>query len=480
MAQKEEIIQSVDSRGEALSGIGDQIWEYAETRFQEYRSSALLADTLENEGFSIQKGLSDMPTAFIASFGEGRPVIGFLGEFDALFGLSQAAGVPEKQPLTAGGNGHGCGHNGLGTAALAAALAVRDFLKAHRLKGTVRFYGCPAEESGSGKAYLARDGYFSDLDAALTWHPGSENQVRTDNCLATLSAYIKFYGTSSHAAGSPHLGRSALDAVELLNVGANYLREHIIPEGRLHYAMIDGGGLSPNVVPAYACVLYQVRAPLLRQAREIYERVERIAQGAALMTDTRVEVIFDRGASNLLLNSALDRLLYEKFSELGPAAVNDADIAFAKEIRGSLSEKEKAATENRLRKKYGAAADALLDRIGQKEILDILLPLGENELVSPGSTDVGDASWNTPTAQLSTACYAKDTPGHSWQIVAQGKSHLFHQAVLQAGKVLALAGVELLENPERLRQAREEFDRKIAREPYDGPIPKGIRPAPVR
>jgi len=480
MPNKEEIIKSIEDRRDLLIKASDSIWEFAETRFQEYKSSELLCDILRNEAFSVKKGFSDMETAFIASFGTVKPVISFLGEFDALYGLSQVEGVAYQKSLVEGGKGHGCGHNGLGVAALASAIAVKEYIKKNNIQGTVRYYGCPGGESGSGKAYMARDGHFDDIDVALTWHPGSYNGVTVANCLATLQAYFKFYGVSSHAAGSPHLGRSALDAVELMNVGANYLREHIIQDARIHYAMIDGGGLSPNVVQSKASVMYQVRAPKLHQTKEVYDRIVNIAKGAALMTDTRMEVIFDRGSSNLVLNSVLNKLLHDKLLEIGPVSIEEEDIEFAKQIRESLNDYEKTKTEDKVKKIYGQASYEIIGLLADKDIIDIIYPYVMIDLVHPGSTDVGDVSWNAPTAQISTVCYAKDTPGHSWQSVAQGKSKLFHKGVLQAGKVLALAAIDLLENPELIVQAKKEFHQQIAKEAYICPIPFGIKPSPLR
>lgn len=340
MICKENVLKIIEEKKDLFIKVSDEIWEFAETRFEEFKSSELLCEILEEEGFVATKGIADMETAFVASFGSGKPVISFLGEFDALYGLSQEAGIAEKKPVSDGGKGHGCGHNALGAGALAAAIAVKEYIKVNNIQGTVRYYGCPGEESGSGKAYIARAGYFKDVDAALTWHPGSTNSVMSCNFLASISAYFKFKGISSHAAASPHLGRSALDAVELMNVGVNYLREHVIQEARIHYAITDAGGSSPNVVQPNAAVLYQMRAPKLSQARDIYDRVVNIAKGAALMTDTTLEIVFDRATSNILSNRTLEKLLYEKFEEVGPVPVDEEDIEYAKNIRESLNEKE--------------------------------------------------------------------------------------------------------------------------------------------
>lgn len=480
MKSIDEIVKSIEEKQDIYIKVCDRIWGFAETRFEEYKSSELLRRILKEEGFRLTEGIADMKTAFVACYGSGKPIIAFLGEFDALYGMSQKSDVPVKEPIVKGGKGHGCGHHALGTGAMAAAIAVKDYMKKNNIQGTVRFYGCPGEESGSGKAYIAREGYFDDVDAALTWHPGSENAVWSMNFLATLQVYFKFHGKSAHAAACPHLGRSSLDAVELMNVGANFLREHVIQEARIHYAITDGGGLSPNVVQANAAVLYQIRAPKMQDAKAIYDRVVNIAKGAALMTDTELEIVFDRGSSNLILNDTLDKLLYKNFEKVGPVAVDKDDIEFAKEIRETLSSREKRVNEEKLSNYYGSEAERMAEKIRDKEVIDIVYPYRKTNEVMPGSTDVGDVSWNTPTAQITTVCYAKDTPGHSWQLVAQGKEKLFHKGMLEASKVLALSGIELFENHELIEKAKSEFRERLGTERYKCPIPKHIKPSPIR
>jgi len=480
MSVKDKINEIIEGKRELLTNISDSIWDFAETRFEEFKSSELLCSALADEGFKIKKGIADMETAFVAEYGSGKPVVSFLGEYDALHGLSQAAGATEKKPLIEGGKGHGCGHHALGTGALAAAIAVKEYLKEKNILGTVRYYGCPGEEGGSGKAFLAKAGCFKGLDAVFTWHPGTENNVWSHNFLATIQAYFKFHGISAHAGGAAHLGRSALDAVELMNVGANFLREHVIPEARIHYAIIDGGGFSPNVVQPQAAVLYQIRAPKMSQVREIYDRVIDIAKGAALMTGTTVEVKFDRAASNLLPNRTLEKLLYDKFQELGAVQVDKEDIEFAQDIRKTLSENEKGNTAETLRAMYGEQGKEIAKRITGKEVVDFVYPYMPVDSIAFGSTDVGDASWNAPTAMVWVNCYAKDTPGHSWQQVAQGKSALCHKGMLHAGKVLALAGVEMFEKPELVEQAKREFEDKLGEETYESPIPPDVKPAARR
>lgn len=477
MVKREKILPYIEAKKEMLFNVSDSIWEFAETRFEEFKSSELLCKVLTEEGFTVKKGLAGMETAFVASYGSGKPVIGFLGEFDALYGLSQVAGIAEKKPLVEGGKGHGCGHHALGVGSLAAAIAVKEYIKDYNVKGTVRYYGCPGEEIGCGKVYMAREGYFNDLDAAITWHPFNSNGILNSNSLATCAVLFKFHGISSHAAGSPHLGRSALDAVELMNIGVNFLREHIEQEMRLHYAIIDTGGRNPNVVQAEASVMQEMRAPKLSQVTDVYERILDIAKGAALMTGTTFETAFEMAASNLLNNNVLQTLLYDKFVEVGPVPVDEEDIAYAKKIREDLSEKQKKYDEGLAGVLFKAGSD-VITQIADKEVIDIVYPYNPVETQGMGSTDVGDVSWNVPTAQILTACYAKDTAGHSWQMVAQGKSNLCHKGMLQAGNVMALAGAELLETPELIAKAKEEFDRRIGGETYKCPIPPESKPSP--
>ena len=290
-----EIKKLVDAKKEAFLHAGDLVWEYAEIGFKEFQSAKALTDVLKAEGFAVEEGVAGIPTAFVASWGEGKPIIGLLGEYDALPALKHAAGDPVESSEIVSENGHGCGHNLLGAGALGAAVAVKDYMQAHGLKGTIRYYGCPGEEFGSGKMFMARAGLFDDLDAAFTWHGGAYNAITADHSLANPCAYFKFKGRTSHAAGSPHLGRSALDACELMNVGCNYLREHILPDERIHYAYTDVGGSAPNVVQDHACVFYYVRSPRLYQVLDLYERVKDVARGAALVSGTQLEIVLNDG-----------------------------------------------------------------------------------------------------------------------------------------------------------------------------------------
>jgi amidohydrolase len=458
----------IEDKRNIFIAASNKIWEYAETRFEEFQSAELLCTLLEQEGFTVERGVGGIETAFVGSFGSGKPVVAFLGEFDALSGLSQQAGVAERVPIVSDGNGHGCGHNLLGTGALAAAVALRYYMEENHLPGTIRYYGCPGEEGGSGKAFMAREGLFDDVDFCLTWHPGIDNSVTTETSLANYQVYYKFKGISSHAAASPHLGRSALDAVELMNIGVNYLREHIIPEARVHYAVTNTGGYSPNVVQAEAEVLYLIRAPKISQVDEIYQRVCNIARGAALMTETQLAIVFDKACSNLMPNTILEKVMYKKFTELGLPEYNDAEQKLAQDIRATLSEAEKN--------------DIQDTAIKDKALSDRLRPL-DSEYVAKsmgGSTDVGDVSWITPTIQCTTACWVMGTPGHTWQVVTIGTTSIAHKGMLQAGKVMAATAVDIMHHPAIIEEAKAELQKRVGDRGYVCPIPQGVKPSPLK
>ncbi|MFH5187391.1 M20 family metallopeptidase [Paenibacillus sp. TAB 01] len=461
---EERISDIIEQKRELFIQVSDKIWEYAETRFEEFQSAELLCSTLEAEDFDVARGVGGIPTAFIGSYGSGHPVIAILGEYDALSGLSQKRGTPKEDPVVPGGNGHGCGHNLLGSGVLAAAVALRYYMEEHNLPGTIRYYGCPGEEGGSGKAFMAREGLFDDIDAALCWHPGHINRVTFSSSLANYQIYYKFKGKSSHASASPHLGRSALDAVELMNVGVNYLREHIIPEARVHYAVTNTGGFSPNVVQAEADVLYLIRAPRIDQVKELYERVCSVAKGAAMMTGTEVEFIFDKACSNVIPNSVLGEAMYKNFTALGVPVHDESEKRLAQEVRTTLTEGEKNSTLNDPRE------------IRDKEMSDMLNPYLETKQLA-GSTDVGDVSWIAPTVQCYTACFAVGTQPHSWQWVTMGGSSVGHKGMLHAGKVMAATAVDLLTNPEIIRKAKEELKARLGNEAYVCPIPKDVKPS---
>jgi aminobenzoyl-glutamate utilization protein B len=448
----------VERKREKVIAISDQIWEFSETRYQEFRSSELLCGALEEEGFQVERRAGGMETAFVGSYGSGKPVIAILGEYDALNGMSQKAGVTVQEPIAKGGDGHGCGHNLLRAGSLAAAMAVRHYMEQHGTKGTVRYYGCPAEEGGSGKAHMVKAGLFDDVDIALTWHPWDENLAYNCRMLATCQVYYKFTGVSTHASFSPHLGRSALDAVELMNVGANFLREHIVPEARLHYAITNAGGSAPNVVQAEAEVLYKIRAPKNHQVKEIMDRVQDIARGAALMTGTQMEMRIDSASADLIPNVTLGSLMHEQFERIGAESYTEEELAFAKAIQATFSPEEKKALQTRSTLPLSTRVEPYSETIG----------------FLPASTDVGDVSWIVPTGQIYAATCALGTVPHTWQMVTQGKSSIAHKGVLLAGKVIAATVVQLMENPETIIRAKAEHRKQLGEESYISLIPSVI------
>ena len=453
--QDKYILDTIESNKELTFEVNDQLWEFAETGYAEYWSAELLCDILSKEGFSVEKGIAGMETAFLASYGNGAPVIALLGEYDAQHGLSQQAGETKKTPREGCVNGHACGHHGIGAGALAAALALKEYVIKRNLAGTIRYIGCPAAESGCGKGFIARAGILNDIDAALTWHPFTSTGVMTFNVLAMVSANFHFHGKSAHASGSPHLGRSALDAVEMMNIGVNFLREHVEQDARMHYAITDAGGCSPNVVQAEAAVLYQIRAPKLSQVREIYDRIVDIGKGAALMTGTQMEIVFEKACSDYQFNHVLGELIDQKLRQKGEPKADQTDIAYAEGIRSSLGANEKRLDGIIASTMFGASAVDALRAYSDASIIEAVYPYEPNGKTAMGSNDLGDISWNVPTVSFQVVAYAKDTPPHSWQQVAQGKAPLFHKAVLYAGEVMALAGAELLENPERVTQSED-------------------------
>lgn len=476
---KTDIARIIEEKRDAFIAADKKVWEAAETAFLEYKSADALCEALEAEGFAVERPLAGMDTAFVGSWGRGGPVIAFLGEYDALSGLSQKAGADRKEPILPGGNGHGCGHNSLGAGALAAAVAFREYLKASGKEGTVRYYGCPGEEGGSGKAFMARAGVFDDVDIALTWHPGSVNAVFPFSSLANFQVAYKFRGVSSHAAASPHLGRSALDAVELMNVGVNYLREHVIQEARMHYAITDSGGFSPNVVQPKAEVLYLLRAPRTPQVEEIYERVNNIARGAALMTGTEVEIDFIKACANVVQNSVVEEVLYKNFLELGVPNYSEEERGLAKKIFDRIAPSERSEDLDRYSAPGGAAGKEAARRLRERPLADEVLPYGPSSYVLPGSTDVGDVSWNVPTGQVWVGTWPNHTPGHSWQIVSVGGTSLSHRGMLHAGKVMACAAADFLDDPTLIARAKEELLSRLDGDVYRCAIPDDVKPRPL-
>ncbi|MGJ3265241.1 MAG: amidohydrolase [Salinarimonas sp.] len=462
----------VDAKREDFEGLADRIFDAPEIAYTERRAVAEHTAMLRAQGFRVTENVAGIPTAVVGEWGEGGPVIAILGEYDALPALSQQAGVAAHAPVEEGGHGHGCGHNLLGSAAILAATAVRDWLEAEGVPGRVRYYGCPAEEGGAAKTYMVRDGLFADVDAAVSWHPYSHTGVDPARSLANTRIDFTFHGKAAHAAGAPELGRSALDAVELMNVGVNYLREHMPDEARVHYAYLDAGGTAPNVVPARATVRQLIRARDLAGLADLVERVRAIADGAALMTGTRVESRVHSAVSNLVGNRPLDEALQRVLDGLGPVPFDAADRAFAAEIRRTLSPGDIAAAWRDM----GRDPALVTDAENEAPLCDFVLPLERPFLGGMGSTDVGDVSWAVPTVQARVATCAIGTPLHTWQMTAQGKAPAAHKGMAHAAKAMAGVARLLLRDEGLRREATAAHAARMARTPYACPIPPEVRP----
>ena len=472
---KQCISASVQAQAQAYTAASDTIWDHPEMNFHEDYSAGVIRQMLLEHGFTLTDTLGGLPNAFRAEYGSGKPVIAYLGEFDALSSLSQKAGCTVKEPVTPGAPGHGCGHNLLGVGALGAAIAVKEMIAAGKLSGTVVYFGTPAEETGSAKTFLARDGFFAGIDAMLTWHPWDYTGIWPGGSLANVKMIFRFKGWSAHAAGRPELGRSALDALELMNVGVQFLREHVPEDTRIHYAITNSGGVSPNVVQASAEAVYLVRSPRLSDLEGIKQRVIACARGAAIMTGTTMEMEFVKGCSNILPNTTMEELLVETMHSIGVPQYDEAELALAKSLHDTLESPEKTLV------KISRLCSA-------KERTQVLAHQGEPiyTFIAPHtptdsplitvSTDSGDASWCAPTSQISVAAWAADTPAHTWQVVAIGKSSIAHKAMLFAAKVLGIAGAQLMADSALLAGATEEFAARTAQSPYVCPIPKGIDP----
>lgn len=429
-SSKQEVIKALDAKKDDYAGIAHKIWEYAEVGYKETQSSALLQDVLAKGGFTIEKNVAGMPTAFIASYGQGKPIIGILGEFDALPGVSQDA-VPEKKSIEGKVNGHACGHHLFGTASAAAAIEIKNWLAKNKKSGTIRFYGTPAEEGGAGKVYLVRDGFFNDADVVLHWHPGAGNSASTGSTLANKSGKIRFYGVASHAAASPERGRSALDAVESLNYMVNMMREHVSDQTRIHY-VITRGGEAPNVVPAFAEVYYYVRHPKSSEVKSVWDRIAKAADGAALGTETKVEIEVTGGVYNMLPNETLAKVMDANLRTVGGFIYTAEERAFAAKIQQSFTE-----------------TSAKLE--STNEIAPLQIRDGS------ASTDVADVSWVVPTVGLSTATWVPGTAAHSWQAVAAGGMSIGHKGMMMASKTMALTAIDLFMTPAVIEEAWKEL-----------------------
>jgi len=441
--------------------MSDEIWANPEVKWQEFKSSKLQADYMEEAGFEVTWDSGGISTAFVAEWkNEDGPVIGFAGEYDALPGLSQK-NQSSAEPIEVGGAGHGCGHNLLGTGCLAAAVAVKNWLQVTGTPGTVRYYGCPAEEGGSGKVFMVRDGAFDDVDATFNFHPGYVNMASKGSLVGVNHVRFQFHGRTAHAGVSPHMGRSALDAVELMNVGVNYLREHVPTGVRLHY-ITTHGGQAPNIVPDFAEVYYYIRAHLPAEVADVTERVKRVAQGAAMMTDTKMEMIYDSGTTCLLNNHILSDLQYEVMERLGPIEYTADELAYAAEINKNMPQGNREYVQKMLN---------LTDEQVSKPLIGDYKAADDEHVVLTGSTDVGDVSWVSPLSMLRTTCWPVNAPGHSWGVVATGSMSIGHKGMMYAAKVMAVSALELYTNPAKLKAVREEFEARIARTSYVNPLP---------
>ncbi|QDU63673.1 p-aminobenzoyl-glutamate hydrolase subunit B [Planctomycetes bacterium Pan216] len=458
---KRAAAESIEARKEEIASQARRIWELAELAFQERKSSTLLADALESSGFEVERGVAGMETAFVATFGKGKPVIALLAEFDALPGLSQRA-EPYRKEDPRRDAGHGCGHNLFGVASVGAAIAVKEVMVEKGLEGTLRVYGCPAEEGGGGKSYLVREGLFDDVDAALHWHPSSSNDAGPRTTLAVIRFRVRFKGKSAHASAAPEQGRSALDAIELMSVGVNFLREHIPSDVRIHHVITEGGK-RPNVVPENAEAWYYIRAPRMATAKEVFARVRRIADGAALMTDTKSTILKVTGAHEILPNEPLARLVDGNFRLIGPPQFSEEERSFAQSLRESL----------------GLADDVDLREGARGPVSDAIS--GFREHGTKGSTDVGDVSWSVPTAGALVATAPRGVPLHSWGFVASAGSSIGVRGAVTAAKVLALSAIDLFEQPKLLDAGKEDFRRRKGTAPFEpllesGPPPKSVDP----
>jgi aminobenzoyl-glutamate utilization protein B len=464
---KKVAIEWVDRNKDRLREISDEIWSYAELGYVEFKSSKLLVDELEKHGFNIELGVAGIPTAFVGSWGSGKPVIGVMGEYDALPGLSQKA-VPYKDHIETGAPGHGCGHNIHGTSGLGGAIALKYAIDEMGIPGAVRFFGCPAEEMLSGKVWMVKEGVFNGVDAVLSHHPSAMNVAGLSSSNANNAVKFHFHGKTSHAAGSPEQGRSALDAIELMNIGVNFLREHIIQDARIHYVIEEGGG-QPNVVPDYARSWYLVRAPERDQVVSIYERILKIAEGAALMTETELEIDFVKGIYNKIPSRTLSNVVTANMRKIGAPEYSEEEMEFARETSKSISEESKRTT---LWKTKRPGWENLME-----VLMDRTVPDAWNDgEVSHGSTDVSDVSWQAPTMEFSTATYILGTPGHSWQNVAFSGMSIGHKSLFYASKIIATSAIDLMLKPELIKKAWEELSQRKAGRTYKSPIPLDLDP----
>ena len=474
---KQHAAAYIDENADIFCNVSRYIWENPELSLQEFKAADRYCEELRKAGFTVTENMAGIKTAFCGSWGSGRPIIGILGEFDALSGLSQVKGATHQEFIVPHGSGHGCGHNMLGAGALGAAFAVKNYLETTGRQGTVIFFGCPGEEGGSGKAFLARENEWAKLDAAITWHPGDINMVHSGTNNSSIQVIYRFKGIASHAASAPEDGRSALDAAELMNVGVQFLREHMSNECRVHYAFVDDGGISPNVVQPTAAVLYMVRANKVRDSIKLLKRVDKIAEGAALMTETTMERQFIDGTAELVPNYTLEKIMQQNLEEVPQPVYTQQERDFAAALKatyhteampGVLSDSSDEEKEWLEEKTQG----------GTRALNDFVVPLHSTTAFAAGSTDVGDVSWQTPTVQCYAVTFPSGAPGHSWQNVSCGGGSIGEKGMLYAAKVMADTAIDLFEQPETLQKAKEEFASR-AKGGYVCPIEKDAVPTVV-
>ncbi|MDH7444817.1 amidohydrolase [Aquimarina sp. 2201CG14-23] len=449
---KQAIIASVEKHQKELINLSDQIWALAETAFEENQSSKLLADYAEKQGFTVTRGVAGMPTAFVATYGSGKPVISVLGEFDALPGISQKA-QPTKAALTEGAAGHGCGHNLFGAGSLGAAIAVKELIESGKIKGTVKFFGTPSEEKYFGKIWMVREGLWNDVDANISWHPSASTKADVQSSLALVDFKVEFFGQAAHAAADPWNGRSASDALELYTTGINYYREHVKPTVRMHYHIQDGGQVV-NVVPDYSRLWMRVRDTKRSGMMPVYERVQKMAEGAAIMANVEYKISLISGIYEVLVNREGGKIMQGNLELLGPITYTDEEITFAKKIQ-EITKKE---------------------QVGMDSAINPLEATKENP--GGGSTDVGDVSWNVPNINLGVTTAPKDTPWHSWAVVACGGMSIGHKGMLYASKAMAMTMTDLYENPEALEKVKAEYKERKGDEVYEAIVPDGPPPIP--
>jgi len=466
----------IDKKKDLIIDVSDKVWAFAELPYAEYKSSKLICDTLRQEGFTVEEGVAKMPTSFVGKYvvGSGKPVMGFLGEYDALDILSQEAAKPVKSPVVEGAPGHGCGHNALGAGSLGAAIALKEYLVENKLDGTVIYFGCAAEEGAGSKQFMARAGLFDECDFCYTWHPATINTIESNRSNAIMGANFNFKGLTSHAGATPYLGRSALDAAELMSVGSNYLREHTINEARIHYAYSYAGGVAPNVVQEYAQIKYEVRSPKVSQVKELFERVANVARGAALMTDTKMTYDITMAFSDYIPNDALARVADECMIEVGPPKWDDEDYALARAFIDSYNDLVKENIKESIAEIYGHDQ---VDAILAKPLDSVYHPYDPSKSkFSGGSTDVGDVTYAVPCLDIRVACACVGNIGHTWQHTAQAGSRIAHKGLLTAAKVMALSAIRTMTRPDVIAEAKEIVKRQNGGLGYQCPLPDDVDP----